>query len=348
MTIENVVRIVVEIEGLAVALMVGVLVVAGLRASAAEARRAVVREAVRRLLGAALSGRPHRRDDVGVVRSAARSDVIASIVSVAQSLTSATGAVRQIATLGGILQYANKRSHSKRWWRRLEGARLLTLLGAREDDARRMLRDPHPLVRAQGAAVAATYPFPEASLALGALLHDDAAVCRFAATQAIMQLGPEALEGILDELRRGDLRLPNADVLIELAASMPSPAMFDIALRYSQAPDPAVRRAATALLAAVGGEPTVERLMLLLADDAPTVRSAAAQALGAIGEWRAASALGERLADDNHDVRFAAAFALHRLGAPGQIVLRRIISRGPQRAAATARESADLVTRVSA
>lgn len=348
MSLEAVVRVIVEVEASMAAVMIGLLVASGFRARRAAARRDRVRKAVRRLLVASLAGRPFRRDDVAVVRSAARGHVIASIVGVARSLTSVGSAVRRIATLGGILQYADKRSRSKRWWRRLEGARLLTLLGDREDDARRMLQDEHPLVRAQGAAATAARPFPEASSALAALLHDDAAVCRFAATQAIMQLGPDALETIVGELQRSDVELANADVLIELAASMPSPEMVDIGLRYSQAPDPAVRRAATGLLAAVGGDPAVERLMLLLADDAPAVRSGAAQALGSIGEWRAASALGDRLADDNHEVRFVAALALQRLGAPGRIVLRRALNRGPQRAATAARESLALGSRVSA
>ena len=124
--------------------------------------------------------------------------------------------------------------------------------------------------------------------------------------------------------------------------------MLDLAVRYSYARDVEVRRAAAALLAAIGAEDAVERLILLLVDDAAPVRSAAAYALGAMGEWRAARALGDRLDDDDADVRFAVAVSLQRLGPPGRVVLRRVINHGPQRAATVARESLDLIARLSA
>src|SRR3954468_10255035 len=142
MTVEALVRHVVVIETVLTLVMVATLLIAGAYAQLATARRIHVREAVVRMMAAGIRGRPFPRDDAILVRSATQSHVIAALVDLGRHITGTSRAIlREIASAGGVVAYAYETSRMSIWWRRLEGARLLALIGPTEADTRRMLVD---------------------------------------------------------------------------------------------------------------------------------------------------------------------------------------------------------------
>ena len=119
---------------------------------------------------------------------------------------------------------------------------------------------------------------PDAASGLLALLDAEPAVAR-AAASALMELGPEAEDPILQALREGD----SARRLVLLPL---------VARRVAAVPD----------------------VVRALEDRDPTVRALAADTLSRIGDPAAVAALFERLGDDDPRVAQAAAGAIQSLG----------------------------------
>lgn len=250
--------------------------------------------------------------------------------------------VSRVARESGIVRRAERLAHSRWWWRRLNGARLLTEFGAEEILVLSLLRDPHPAVRAQAAELAATNASPSVVEALLTGLEDASSACRHAVQHALLRLGPVATSELASYLERGTgLALAAA---LDVALAVPDAAFIRAAVRLSEDADPQVRTRALRLLGAAGGSDGLNAATRRLEDAAAPVRAAAASTLARLGHWPAAPAIATLLRDRAFDVRRAAGLALRDLGSPGTLMLRR--ARGDENlfAADMARQVMELPT----
>ena len=234
---------------------------------------------------------------------------------------------------------AQRWCRSRRWWRRLQGVRALSLLGADEPDLTHMLWDPRPEVRTEVAAWAAAHPNDRAVSHLLAMLDDPEGSCRWAASDAILRLGGAAVEPLRAHLETNPPRLADA---LRLAARLATPALLEPALRACTSEDAAVRAAAVDVAAAIGGPETFTALEALLRDPDAGVRAAAARGIGRLEGRTFARALAELLYDPVWTVRRAAATSLRALGPTGRLHLRRALTDPDPRASEIAKHVVDL------
>lgn len=249
-------------------------------------------------------------------------------------------ALARLAREAGVLRHAERMAHSRWWWRRLRGARHLTLFGGDEILVLSLLRDPHPAVRGQAAELAASHASPAVIRALLDGLDDPAAVCRLAVQDALLRLGPLALTALANHLDAGTS--PARAAALAVAVGLADPLFSRPAIRLSEDPDPQVRARAVELLGAIGNLDGADAVTRRLEDAASPVRAAAAAALGRLHHWPAAPSIAELLRDRSWDVRHAAGLALRDLGSPGLLVLRRLQRDGNLFAADMARQILDL------
>jgi len=245
-----------------------------------------------------------------------------------------------VAAQVGVVDRARKLCESKRWSRRLRGARILSRLDVVDPLVQRLLSDPHPAVRAQAAEWAAAQPSVTLISAMLKLLADPATQARFAVQNALLRMGAVVAGPLATFLERNSGRAAEAG--LRVAESLAEPRFGPAALRLSRTSDVGVRIAAARLLGAVGEAGGAERLIELLEDDDSSVRAAAAQGLGRMQHWKAASLLASRLRDSAWRVRRAAGLALRSIGAPGVLFLRRALKEDDAFAADMAQQVLDL------
>ncbi len=247
-----------------------------------------------------------------------------------------------LATQLGLIAAAQGLCRSRLWWRRLEGARLLILCDNSAAEAPLLLRDDHPLVRAAGAELIGLHGAPGDLELVIPLLRDDAEICRFAAKDALMRGGPGADVVVYAHLATDDAL--TAESLLQVAAVLGGHQFTAVALARSHDDSARVRLLAARLLGSIGSASATDRLVELLADPVPEVRWSSATALAALAHWPAASAVAALLVDHEWEVRRRAAIALWRLGAPGQLLLRRARRGENELAAHAARQALDFAT----
>lgn len=248
--------------------------------------------------------------------------------------------LRFVAEKVGVIDRARDLCVSRRWQRRLRGARILSQLDAPDPLVQKLLADPHAAVRAQAAEWAAAQPSPDVITAMLALLADPATQARFAVQNALLRMGNVVATPLTAFLESQSGRAAEAG--LRVAESLAGPGFEPAALRYSAADDIGIRVAAARLLGGIGGAGAAERLIALLGDGEARVRAAAAQALGRMQHWPAASLLAERLRDRTWRVRREAALALRAIGAPGALFLRRALKGDDRFAADMAQQVLDL------
>ena len=248
--------------------------------------------------------------------------------------------LRFVAQQVGVLDHARKLCESRRWTRRLRGARILSQMDVPDPLVLKLLIDRHPALRAQAAEWAAAQPSMPVIAAMLRLLADPATQARFAVQTALLRMGAVAAGPLTTYLERNSGSAAEAG--LRVAESLAEPRVEQVALRLSRTADVAIRTAAAKLLGAVGGAEAAERLLELLGDEAFQVRAAAAQSLGRMHHWQAGSGLSERLRDPNWPVRRQAALALRAIGAPGVLFLRRAIKGNDRFAADMAQQILDL------
>ena len=250
---------------------------------------------------------------------------------------------RELANIGrgaAIEARGLRLSRSRRWRRRLRGARLLTLLGRGEQAMPALLADPSPPVRAQAAEWAAEHPSAEVVRDLVEMLVTSDPATRFAVKDALLRIRGPTLEPLIEAL--GTASGEAAARLLEVAQWLPDPRLADPAIRLAADPDERTRTEAVRLLGAIGGAEAVLALDGALVDRAAGVRAAAAEAHGRLGLWQATSRLAELLRDESWDVRSAAGRALRVLGSPGQLALRAMLDDEDRFAREMARHVLDL------
>jgi HEAT repeat protein len=262
------------------------------------------------------------------------------VLSLARSLEpSAATPLCRVAEEIGLTGRAERDCRSRLWWRRLEGARLLTLLGADDRALPRLLDDPHPAVRRQAVEWAADDPVPGMVDGLVALLERPGAD-RFSAQDALLRAGSVAVEPLARLLEADEA--PGTDAALRVAAALAHPRFTQPAIRLCSATDAGIRAAAAELLGSIGGEEGTVVLAELLDDGDPAVRAAAARSLGRLRYWASAPKLAGRMRDTSWQVRRAAGLALRAVGPPGLLVLRKMRSDANNFAADMARQVLDL------
>ncbi|WP_264844385.1 HEAT repeat domain-containing protein [Caldinitratiruptor microaerophilus] len=163
----------------------------------------------------------------------------------------------------------------------------------------------------------ARYPVPEALTALVAGLCDEPAVAD-AAAHSLLRIGGEAAaRAVVPLLAHEEVRPRSValDVLIGLGRTA-GPVLVEL-LGH---PDRELRKMAAEVLAQGTYVEACPALEAVLDDPDPVVRAAAAAAVAALGCRGAAQHLVQRLAEEREDwVRFALAGAVARLASPNEV-----------------------------
>jgi hypothetical protein len=340
LTSDEVVRTVVAAE--VAALMAGLLTWFGVAAARAfrRARTSAAEAEAREIVGGLLVAREPGLGGIARLRQLPRSVQVRVLTDVARNLTGVPrDRIADIAVMTGLAAWAREASKSDDRWRRLHAARFFSVAGGGDDVVRRLLRDPDPLVRTEAVEWAATDPDDETTAALVGLLDDVREPYHFAVMDALVRIGAPSVPHLVRWLegRAGDSARPG----LRVAACLPDARFLPSALRLCSDAAPASRELAVALAGTLGGAEAVEALLRAAGDESAPVRAAAARGLGHLRHWPAAATLRDLLRDRSWTVRREAGLALRALGAPGEIVLRRMLSDSDRFAAATARHLLD-------
>jgi len=212
---------------------------------------------------------------------------------------------------------------SRFWWRRLEAARAVSIIGTARDRevVRALLRDPHPAVQV---AAAAALPRVADAAMLGEVLDrlfTLPKVVRHYVT-AVLRQSAGTVSSVLAERIAGAGTPYALASWVELARALDAPMAIAAAIPHATHPEVSVRREVAKALGRHAGPESARALAGLLEDDEPSVRAAAARALGDMGAPAAAPMLAPRLADPAWPVRLRAGLALAQLGERGRTVLR--------------------------
>ena len=280
-------------------------------------------------------------EEIEALRRIPRDVQVAAFLEISRNLAG-TGKdrLRFIAREVSLLDRARKLCESRRWPRRLRGARLLARMDVADPIVEKLLADPNPAVRAQAAEWAAAHPSPTVIAAMLAMLADPATQARFAVQNAMLRMGSIIAEPLAAFLKT-ESGLP-AESGLRVAEALSETRFLPAGLRHSASEDSGVRMAAANLLGAIGSAESAERLTELLKDSDSPVRAAAAHGLGRMHHWQAASQLAESLRDSTWRVRREAALALRAIGAPGTLFLRRALKGNDAFAADMAQQVLDL------
>lgn len=275
-------------------------------------------------LRSALAGTQADLEDVGALARLSPHQQIAVFSELSASLR---GKNQQqlgvLATGAGLPDLAERWCASPRWFKRLRGARVYTLLGGGETAMAHLFDDPRPEVRAQAAQWAAEHPSPEVIDRLLTMLTDPHSLCRFTVQDSLLRIGSPAVPGLLRHFC--DPSAVPSEEALKIATGIADGRFLRPALTLCRRPDPRLRAQAATLAASIGGAQVTDVLTGLLGDGDPDVRAAAANGLGKLAHWPAAGALSACLRDRSWDVRRGAALALGRCGAPGVLLLRRAL-----------------------
>lgn len=246
-------------------------------------------------------------------------------LEISRNVSGSSGsALRGIADTVGLTRRARKLCRSRRWRRRLVGARILCQLGEPDRIVSTLLRDPHAPIRAQAAEWAAIFPSVTLIDEMLVLLGDPETLSRFAVQDALLRMGSVVIDPLAMYLNRS--KGTAAEAGMKVASAMPDGRFLESAMRFSGDESPELRAAAAIVLGAVAGERPAHRLIELLEDTSEDVRSEAARALGRMQHWPAASKLASLLGDSSWNVRHGAGLALRAIGGPGVLLLRRATS----------------------
>ena len=240
----------------------------------------------------------------------------------------------------GLISYAAAKCQAIPWWERLEGARLLTALGSNAQVMVELLDDPYPLVRAQAAEWAAEHPDEHLIDKLIEMLHDPEQICRFSARESILEIGEPTVHPFLRHIvtvHQENVSAEEVEVIVGLA----SPVFLPVALRFADHENPRIRGLACQALGAIGVSEGIDTLVERLDDPDVPARTEAARALGTLGHWPAGPKVARLMQDSSFEVRRASGMALKAMGAPGEVLLRRVTHGDDRYAAAMARHVLD-------
>ena len=230
-----------------------------------------------------------------------------------------TARIRDADWVKGILL----RADSRRWWKRLEAARLLAVVGGPGDRElfRRLLRDDHPAVQSVATAgLPRVADLDSVAYVLDNLPHRAVAVRLYQFVmlrETYIYTEPVLLERLQPTSPPAAL-----EVWISLAEAIGSYAVLHRVLTLRSHPQGAVRVAVARALRKFYHPEAPPTLRALLVDPDWRVRSQAARSLGTLADAESVPILRRALADVNWWVRFRAGLALAQLGEAGRAALR--------------------------
>jgi len=214
-------------------------------------------------------------------------------------------------------------STSRWWWRRLDAARLLAVVGSLRDRAlvRELLGDPHPAVQASASTCltrVGDYALVEHVLDT---LHTRPPIVRVFQLRILRETWRHTVPALLQRLVPV-APMAKLQVWIALAESLADPQCLLPLLVLRNHPAAEMRIAAARALRRYVHPESEEVLREMMRDDDWRVRAQAARGLGAVGAAQAVPDLSEALSDRSWWVRFRSALALAQLGEAGRRALR--------------------------
>ena len=240
------------------------------------------------------------------------------------------------------MEAAEAHCRSRFWWRRVYGARVLTVMNADDEIMPSLLDDQNALVRAEAARWATSYLNDEVIARLYTMSTEDISPwCRFVAKDSLQHMGAIAVDHVSERLSHPDPGV--AEDFVELADGLVTAGRVRDLVNLTSDGTPQTRAHAARLLGGLGGTDSSTALRELMVDDSEDVRINAASAAGAAGDWSLAKNLQALLSDSSYRVRRRAAASLLRLGSPGRILLREAALEGAGIGALTARQALGLV-----
>lgn len=242
----------------------------------------------------------------------------------------------------GLLDRGERRCASRFWWRRLQGARLLTILGGGDSVLPAMFGDRRFEVRAQVAEWAAEHPHESVIESLVEMLGDEKTLCRFTVQDSLLRLGAAAVGPLTNRLLTGRRSRHEATAALTVAGGLSDPRLLEPALHLTSDDRADVRALALSVIGGLGGKEAIHVLLDRLSDPSAPVRAAAARSLGKLEHWPVAAPLAKLLRDESWEVRREAGLALRALGTPGLLLLRRSLNDRDRFAADMAKQILDL------
>lgn len=250
-----------------------------------------------------------------------RSQQLALLGGLSRQLDGPEGArLRELAGSLGLVGAAVAACSRPSWWERLYGVRTLLLLGAPASIPESLVRDPHPLVRAEAVRRWSGQP-AEGIPHLLALLDDPTPVGRFAVQDALLKIGHPAAKALGEYLSQDHPE--GLTAAIEVARRLADSSHLEPALQLSRSDRAEIRARSAELLGSLGGPQAKERLLELLGDADAAVREAALSSLAVTGEWSVAPQVAALLHDPEWSVRRRAALTLAKFGSSGKLYLRK-------------------------
>ena len=218
-----------------------------------------------------------------------------------------------------------KRARSRRWWRRLDAARLLAIVGTPRDRAllHRLLEDSHPAVHGLAAASISVVADLDAVALLLERLPERSPVVRLYQFSMLRETWWLTTPALLERL------VPDADVAhletwINLAETIATADLLERVCALHRHPAAGVRLAVARAVKRYFHPAAAEALLTLLSDDDWRVRAIAARSLGTLGDEHAVPPIARALRDKSWWVRFRAGLALAQLGERGRAALREV------------------------
>lgn len=226
------------------------------------------------------------------------------------------------------------RATSRRWWRRLDAARLLAVVAAprHRDLLRRLLDDPHPAVQGLAAASIPRVADFDAVARLLDRLPERSAVVRLYQFSMLKECWWLATPALLARLTP-DAPVPLLETWINLAETIATSDVLERVWMLRAHPDALVRLAVARALKRYFHPAAEAALLVFLSDDDWRVRALAARSLGTLGDAAAAPRLAALLEDRHWWVRFRSGLALAQLGEEGRRALRHARGSGDRYAA---------------
>ena len=211
---------------------------------------------------------------------------------------------------------------SRRWWKRLEAARLLVMVCVEEDGplVARLLRDPHPAVTS--AATAALAGCASSALVAEVVneLPSHTASVRLQQCIALRRHANVATAVVVQRLGVS-APAPALRAWIQLVEVLRTPAALAAVVPFAAHADVDVRASAARALRYCFSPEGAEAVSGLLRDDDWRVRAAAARAVGALNVRAAIPSLVHAMHDTSWWVRFRAGLALADLADEGKSAL---------------------------
>jgi HEAT repeat protein len=267
--------------------------------------------------------------DVTPVVVALRSLPRASVVGYTSLLMRGTVPPERRVELAGPLrneawvQRAIAGAPSRFWWRRIEAARALSLVGSASDRAtvQRLLDDAQPEV-----AIAAVACLPLVANADVITRELDRYATLTPMLGQYVRATLREMPTLVDPELAARLQ-PHAEPIalaerVRLAAALELPRSLRAAVPLATHENAVVRAAVANALGRLPADASVRLLCTMLRDSSAAVREEAAASLGALGSPTAVPMLAASMRDPIWQVRRRAGLALAQLGEPGRSVVR--------------------------